>query len=175
MSLTASALPPAVRRQVLERLREQMGPSTYRDAVSKLGEDGLITFALMSVNEAAPKKKKRKWLGWVYLIVFVGLFAAVMKYLDPFAQKHTALGLLCGLIGGGLGGGFVGPTMIGQASTVTQVFGGIGGAIGGAFAGWTGADVGVWYGASGGGALAGFLLEAFFAWIDKTMKSMPRF
>lgn len=172
MSLRASDLQPETKRQLLRSLREQMGTPAYRDAVGRLGEDGLIALAFQSIEGAAPKKKVLRWpvvLFWALVACYLGLFLLF----DSAKHGHTGLSVLVGVFVGGLGGAFAGPAVLSQPATVaTMVCAGIAGAVAGAVAGWTGSGSEGWFGAAAGGALVGWLLDRFIAWVNRSAQNM---
>jgi hypothetical protein len=62
MAALSSALPPAVKQDLLRRVREQIGWSEYQRLVSALGEDGLLELVLAHVAAgpvASPREPDR--------------------------------------------------------------------------------------------------------------------
>ena len=84
--MKASELPADIKREMLERIRDQLGSDEYDKLVKQVGKDGLIDLALQGMEQAAREAKEhsgsdkvegflgKMWdkLGWLLGLALVG-------------------------------------------------------------------------------------------------------
>jgi hypothetical protein len=93
MALTADDLPPEVKRQLLDRLRAQIGDANYDQLVVTYGEDGVVNLLLRQMGPEQPAPRaSAKLPEWMMGCAVLTLLGMAFLFFSLFGQDGVKVG-----------------------------------------------------------------------------------